>query len=70
VASVLVEVLGAVSAARPVGTVPKKDLVVFMFHSLNLIFVGFGGANQQTRWVNHRVFTHVTQLYIHDVHHS
>jgi hypothetical protein len=45
VARVLVEVLDAVLAARTVGTVPKKDSVVFIFNSLNLIFVGFGDAN-------------------------
>jgi hypothetical protein len=71
VARVLVDVLAAASAAWVLGTVPKTDLeVVFIFNSLKLIFVGFGDPKQQSRYSNHRVFTHVIQLYIHDAPHS
>jgi hypothetical protein len=47
VAKVLVEVLGAVSAARTVGMVPKTDSVVFIFNSLDLILLALTMQNNK-----------------------
>jgi hypothetical protein len=39
-------------------------------YSFNLMFLLFERSKLETQWTNHRVFTHATQLYIHDDIHS